>query len=719
MDILSDWFSGLTIGGAGLVIGRTAYCIIGRAAGFYNPDVYHLLVVPGWRPVFRKILLPLFWWYEELFKFGGEATARPAGPIETISLLYKPGGIFIGRLRLLGIPFWMPVGTNGGSGKHLVMVASTGSGKTLHLVSMLGLHRGTAMIIDPKGQMTKIMLRRMGKGGAGIFGKGMKVGVLDPSGLVKGHTSWHWNCFDEVFRARDRARKRALADGRDPDKAGDDATVEFTQKILEGLIVQTGDDKFWSGSARDFCLSVALWMIRNLPREQCTLMKFYELLTLGLPNEVNSPKESGFEALLRRLMEDRSFGGIIAAGASGLKDASGNTAGSVLFTIREALQWIKRPALRQISDRSDFSLEELHPAYGSLVLFISCKLTDIRETFPGYFRLLTVLTMATFEDINMPTKTPCMVALDEFGNLGYLSSVATSAAYMRSFGVRLLCILQNLKQLEAAGYGNPETFVGNAELVWWFATTHKDNLEYLVKRLGQCTIKEKLDGNPWWKKSSDIHTRHGKREREVMTEDQATRYLSRGNVIVTHGGRPLFLKADPYIRALPVCFYDADTDYKEKILRRVTRKVLRHYVNAEAKEVPVTAVAKTLDAAGPMPPANEDAPATRDFFAKPVNAMPAEDGPMRRSAEEQVSFSQLFKECFDENTGVYPHPKMRRRVSEGFGPLLIEEGDLYTQQMHLEDWLISELPKERAEHIIVFFDDWLEHARERRTAPRE
>jgi len=555
------------------------FCIAGRWAGFYSPDIYHWFTIPAWRPVARRLLLPLFWWYEEIFLYGVEASARFASPFEMVTMLYRPGDIPLGRCRILGFPLFQPIGTPGKLGRHGVMIAGTGGGKTNFVRSIIGLSKSNGIYIDPRADMAEPLLARMGQGDEGILGKNKRAGVFDPSNLVAGFPTWRWNPFIEVYEAMKRARKRAIKHGRDPELAAEDAKVEFCQKILEGLIIPTGGDKFFTGAARDLCLSVMLWMIKSLAVEEVTLEKFYALISVGLPGEARDPKTTGIDMLLARLLQ---AGGIIASGAAGVAEASSNTASSVLITIREALQWIKRPALQSITSRSDFTLAELHPAHGNLVLFITCKLSDIREAFPGLFRLLTVLTMAVFEDINTPTSTPTLMVLDEFANLGYISAAETALPYARSFGLRIICVIQNPKQLEAVGYKNPETFIGNAEVCWWMASEAADSLAYLENALGKSTITERLDGPPWWLSPFvKERSRHGRREREVLTKDQIKRLLARGAVIVTRPGRALLLAPDPYFKMLPVAFYKR-AKYPETLGRTLGRAVFKLFVREKS-----------------------------------------------------------------------------------------------------------------------------------------
>ncbi len=547
---------------AALTVARILYCGIGRYAGFYSPEHYPCFTwawLP-WRWPFLKIWLPFEFWLEERHH-GDKATARLASFFETAAHLYRPGFIPLGRFRPFNVGWlgFQPIGLDGAAGGHLAMFGKTGGYKTTQLVTILGLHRGNAFVIDPKGQVAKIL--------APVFrARGKKVCILDPL-----RSSQRWNPFIELRRIADRA----LASGRDPA----DAVVALATTMVDGLVVRyPKDNPFWTGAARDFLFGLILWMYTTLPVQEQTLARMYELLTVGLPDKVKDPrKETGFKALLFEMSKSKAFGGVVAQSASSLSASAGETTGSVLFTMREQLQWLKRPALRTCSSTSDFYLDELKS--GTLVLFVCAKLEDIRHNFPGWFRLLTAMALSTFEDVPSATPEKCLFVLDEFASLGKLDRLEIAANYARSAGIRLFTILQDLGQIAGGNgapplYDNWETFIGNTECCWWLRTDHQQTLQYLEKKLGKRTIKTLLDGPARWRFWNRRMRRWDYREREVMTANQIEHFLARGNMLVTRGLRAFKLKPEPYFKALPVWAYEPDGDFREALGRAVLRRGL-------------------------------------------------------------------------------------------------------------------------------------------------
>ncbi len=572
--ILVLWWGGLTLL-------RILYCAVGRQFGFYDPEHYQVFTLfwLPWRWPFLNIWLPLEFWREERHH-GDRATARIAGPFETAANLFQPGYIPVGRFRPFGIGWlgFQPIGLSGKSGGHLAMFGKTGWYKTTQLLTILGLHRGNAFIIDPKGQIANVM--------ANIFRRrGKKVRILDPN--RGGH---RWSPFAELRRAHDRA----LAAGRDPN----DAVVALAITMVEGLVVRHGkENPFWGSASKDFLLGVVLWMYVSLPSEQQTLARMYALVTMGLPDKVKDPqKENGFTAFIYEMSKCKAFGGVIAQSASSVAGSAKETTANLMFTIREQLKWLKRPALRECSETSDFYLDELKS--GELVLFICAKLEDIRENFPGWFRLLTVMALSTFEDVPTTRPDKTLFVLDEFASLGKIERLEVASNYARSAGIRLFTILQDLGQIAGGSgapplYDNWETFIGNTECCWWLRTDHQQTLQYIERKLGKRTIKTLLDGPSRWLIFSRRTRRFDYREREVMTANQIEHYLARGNMLVTRGLRAFKLKPEPYFKALPIWRYDPDPDFSETPGRTWFRKVFYEWRDRRAQSAAAEATEAT------------------------------------------------------------------------------------------------------------------------------
>jgi type IV secretory pathway TraG/TraD family ATPase VirD4 len=554
---------------------RIAYCVLGRAFGFYAPEHYRYFTwawVP-WRTCFLRFWLPIRFRLEERHH-GRRATARLAGYFETAAHLYRHGYIPLGRFRPLGIGWlgFQPIGMSGAAGGHLAMFGKTGGYKTTQVITLLGLHCGNAFVIDPKGQIAKVLA-------PAFRAAGKKVCILDPTGQVRAERSHRWSPWTELRRAEERA----LRAGKDPE----DAVVALATTMVEGLVVRyPKDNPFWPGAAKDLLLGLVLWMYVALPLEGQTLEKLYSLLTIGLPEKIRDPqKETGFMTLIYELSRCHAFGDVIAQSVSSVSGGARETTANLMFTIREQLKWLKRPALRKCSAASDFDLEELKT--GNLILFVCAKLEDIRENFPGWLRLLTVMALSTFEDVRADNPAKTLFILDEFASIGKIDRLEVASNYARSAGIRLFTILQDIGQIAGGSgapplYDNWETFIGNTECCWWLNTSHQQTLLYMERKFGKRTIKTRIDGPPAWWFLSGRPRRYDYRDREVMTANQIESFMSQGNMLVTRGLRAFKLKPEPYFKSLPVWRYQADPDFRETFPRACLRQLIKAWQKRQA-----------------------------------------------------------------------------------------------------------------------------------------
>lgn len=333
-------------------------------------------------------------------------------------------------------------------------------------------------------------------------------------------------------------------------------------------------------------------------------------------------------------------------------------------------------------------------------------------------------------------KNPCLFALDEMPALGHIDVIQTAAPVFRKYGVRLLCIAQDVERLKAVyphGWGG---FLGTAEAVIWMGLEHKETLAYLSELLSTATRDEKAEGGGVFSK---VAARSQKTERPLLYPSQIRELLDpqRGNIIVTRfGKRPLRLKNVPYYSEMPVCFYDPDRKFTETLGRRIGRMVFRALVPGDDRgtiDFHPAADRQTASAVPPVEATQTEPPRDRNASdQRPQDRpRPSEDFSEARSrseasaedtAEQEASgddqqadakFVELFSMCFDEKRGGYSNPRIRKQIWTGFGPQLSAGGDFDDLQLRFENWVISEVdPRSRADHVITFFEDAIKYTRD-------
>jgi type IV secretory pathway TraG/TraD family ATPase VirD4 len=306
----------------------------------------------------------------------------------------------------------------------------------------------------------------------------------------------------------------------------------------------------------------------NEPPLTRTLSCLYDRICNGWPEGKKKPEENAMSVWLQRMSASTAFDGVIAGSANAIRQTGAETYGNILVSVRQYLQWLRLPEVRRVcasgslKTETDVSLEEL--VSGSLVLYVCAPAGDLRGPLSGWFRLLTTLSLYIFEVLNTRLRFPTLFLLDEFPALGPLQSVESASGLMRSMSVRLVIIAQDIGQLRI--YNNPETFLGFTCL--YMGSSHQETLRHIEQTAGFKTVRREVKG---------VNEQLGKDRVEMLTEpviraDDAKQIMGRGNIIVVlPENRSFITKRTRYFDFLPVCFYDVDRGFKERMLRGLMR----------------------------------------------------------------------------------------------------------------------------------------------------
>lgn len=553
---------------------RTIVILIARATGLYHPDQYYLWPRLPWR-ITVKALVHLIIWFERTFRMGNRATGGFANALETLTHLYKPGHVLLGRAFAWGVGLLQPIGIK--VERHLFMYAMTGAGKTTALITILSTWRNSALCIDPKAQVTNALFEHDWRTWY----------VLDPYGISKA-TSACFNALDCIKTAVKRE--------------GIEIAVLWAIRIAQAMIItpSTSRTPYFTDTARGYLVGLILHVISYHPENEHHLPYVRNLLINGyrvFDEETGKEKTKDDEAqqvLLRSMLNNKAFGGAIAGAAAALASASEDTGGNVRSTLQEQTKWLDIPAVRKILYKTTLPLNDLKTR-DDIVLSLTAPILSIREELAPFCWLLTNMTAYTFE-YEKKRNGQCLTIIDELPSQGHNDTFEVMLAVARSYGQTVLGISQNVELMKKVYPKTWATFSGEADAVFWMATNHNDTAGHLSQILGKKSHvrRDRYAGHKLYHEVS------------VMDADQVKRFLTPGsnNLIVTRAGlRALKLKNEPYYKALPVWKYAADPEHKETFLRRFTRGFFDHHSNTHV--IPKQMVqAETVSDQPPKNPGN-------------------------------------------------------------------------------------------------------------------
>lgn len=418
--------------------------------------------------------------------------------------------------------------------RHMMTVAGSRAGKGVSLViPNLLLYRGSALVIDPKGELAAITKAERERMGQRCF-------VLDPFGANGRYPSAAYNPLAEI-------------DPASPD-AVDDAALIADSLILE----EAKGASHWTDSAKLLLRGLVLLTL-TLPKAERNLVTLRRLLMLAHPLldgvEVKDKETRLFAEMA--LADSAAFNGVLAATGATFAAIPSNERGSILSTARMQTGFLDSPALQPTLQGDALRLADLKREKITVYL---CLPASHMGTHARWLRIIINMAMTLFEREKTKPVPPVLLLLEEFAVLGHMQRIEVAAGQIAGFGVKLWTILQDLTQLQRHYRESWETFIGNAGVLTFFGNSDVTTCQYVSDKLGGFAYHTKeqagvsmsavLAGTP--------ATRDNLRVDPLLAPHEIERVFSRAT------GRVLVLAQDHAPAILERAFYNHDQLFKGK-----------------------------------------------------------------------------------------------------------------------------------------------------------
>lgn len=361
--------------------------------------------------------------------------------------------------------------------RHLLTIAGSRAGKGVSLIIPNLIHyKGSAVVVDPKGENAARTARRRGTGpSSGAEGLNQKVYVLDPFG-ESGLPTHSFNPLQ----------------GLDPNS---ELLIEDIAMFADALIMHPEKgERHWTESAQALLRALILIVVTD-PRfaDRKNLVTVRKLLMLTDPavtTEAEAHELTAQGGLMRILLsQDHTRYSYIPKGVAHQLEAMGdNERGSVLSSARTQTQWLESPVMERMLTEANFDIGDLKRTNMTIYL---CLPASRMATHTRWLRLMILLALNVMERDKHDAEFPVLFVLDEFPTLGYMEAIETAAGLMAGYGVKLWPIVQNLGQLQRHYRSSWQTFVANAGVVTAFSVSDKETLDVLSGYLGQTMIQER------------------------------------------------------------------------------------------------------------------------------------------------------------------------------------------------------------------------------------
>lgn len=212
--------------------------------------------------------------------------------------------------------------------------------------------------------------------------------------------------------------------------------------------------------------------------------------------------------------------------------------GSVYAQLQNTLVTYADPAVASVTERCDIDVDEWLDDANTIYIVASADEMD--RLRPVFTVLMQQVIRGAYERANRAGGTldhPCLVLLDEAGNIVPLKDLPGYAATARSHGISLVTIWQDLAQIEGI-YGNRASTVLNNHRAKIFGTGIADpqTLDYVSKLVGDEERTERnfstdLSGGP--RRSVSEHTTY----RRLLPMD-AIRRMPENQGLLLYGSEP-------------------------------------------------------------------------------------------------------------------------------------------------------------------------------------
>ena len=320
-------------------------------------------------------------------------------------------------------------------------------------------------------------------------------------------------------------------------------------------------------AAQMLLLALVFYLKYEAPEEEQNFAMVMEMLRAGEVDEDDSKTPSALDNLfydLRRTDPDHIAIKYYDAYHSG----SGKTLKSIQITLASRLEKFNLESVAGLTITDELDLWRLGEEKTALFAIIP----DNDTSFNFLVSLLyTQLFQQLFEvaDKKYGGSLPVHVQflMDEFANVSLPDDFDKILSVMRSRGVSVSIILQNLAQLKALFEKQWESIVGNCDEFVYLGGNEKETHKYVSELLG----KETIDTNTYGKSSGrngNYSTNYQNTGRELMTPDEVRMLDNRYALLFVRGERPVkdlkydILKhpavrlttdgqADPYIHGEP------------------------------------------------------------------------------------------------------------------------------------------------------------------------
>ena len=427
---------------------------------------------------------------------------------------------------------------------NTIVIGGSGAGKTRFYAKPNAMQANTSLIIlDPKGEIARDV-------GNLLLENGYEVKVLDLINMDRSHC---YNPFVYIKSDND------------------------VQKLVTNLFKATtpkgssSNDPFWDTAASMLLLALIFYLWYEAPEEEQNFPMVMEMLRAGEVREDDDLYVSPLDILFNQL-EAENPNHIAVKYYSDYHSGSAKTLKSIQITLASRLEKFNLESLASLTQTDELDLSSIGEKKTALFAIIPDNDTSFNFLVS---MLYTQLFQSLFfiADHKYGGSLPVHVhfLMDEFANVSLPDDFDKILSVMRSRGVSVSIILQNLAQLKALFEKQWESIIGNCDEFLYLGGNEQSTHKYVSELLG----KETIDLNTYGKStghSGNYSTNYQLNGRELLTPDEVRLLDNKYAILFIRGERPIMdLKYD--ILKHPNVMLSADGKAKPYIHGEITESI--------------------------------------------------------------------------------------------------------------------------------------------------
>lgn len=394
---------------------------------------------------------------------------------------------------------------------NTLVCGGSGTGKTRFFCKPNLMQCNTSFVIlDPKGEILRDT-------GHLLEQNGYEVKVLDLISMEKSHC---YNPFVYIQNDND------------------------VQKLVTNLFKSTtpkgsqAQDPFWDTSASMLLSALIFYLHYEAPEEEQNFAMVMEMLRAGSIEDEEDTRPSPLDELFAEL-EMTNPEHIALKYYRSYHSGSAKTLKSIQITLASRLEKFNLESLASLTTTDELDLSSM--GNKKVALFALIPDNDTSFNF-----LVSILYTQLFQQLfyvadhiyGGALPVPVHFLMDEFANVSLPDDFDKILSVMRSRGVSVSIILQNLAQLKALFEKQWESIVGNCDEFLYLGGNEQSTHKYVSEMLG----KETIDTNTYGKStghSGSYSTNYQNSGRELLTPDEVRMLDNRYAILFIRGERPI------------------------------------------------------------------------------------------------------------------------------------------------------------------------------------